>query len=107
MIVSLVRFTSSLADEAVQETFEQRADHYRLVPGLVEKIYLRFPATGEFGAIYLWASEDDLLRFRETELARTISDAYRVREPPRSELAEVSLVVRPGADRAVDLPSRP
>ena len=95
MIVSLVRFKSRLSDDAVQATFEERADHYRNVPGLVEKIYLRFDETGEFGAIYVWDSEKALLDFRETELARTIPDAYQVEEAPLVELADVRLVIQP------------
>jgi hypothetical protein len=51
MIVSLVRFKSKLCDDAVQATFEERADRYRNLPGLVEKNYLRFRESGEFGAV--------------------------------------------------------
>jgi heme-degrading monooxygenase HmoA len=95
MIASVVRFRSTLSDDAVQAMFEERADRYRRVPGLVEKIYLRFRETGEFGAVYVWESEEALERFRESELARTIADAYRVEGAPRTELAEVRLVVQP------------
>lgn len=95
MLVSLVRFRSKLADETVQAKFEERADRYRKVPGLVEKIYVRFRDTDEFGAIYVWASGEALEAFRKTELALSIPDAYRVTAPPRVELADVCLVVRP------------
>jgi heme-degrading monooxygenase HmoA len=95
VIASLVRFDSEMADDDVQATFEERADQYRSLPGLVQKIYLRFHETGEFGALYVWESEEALLAFRETELARSIPDAYRVSGPPRSELADVRLVVQP------------
>ena len=67
MIVSLVGFKSRLSDDAVQATFEERADQYRNVSGLVEKIYLRFRDSGEFGAVYVWDSEQALMDFRETE----------------------------------------
>ncbi len=100
MIVSLVRFKSNLSDEDVQEVFEGRADRYREVPGLVEKIYLHFRDTGEFGAVYVWESEDDLRRFRETDLARTIPDVYRVEGAPSSEIADVRLVIRVERSRA-------
>jgi len=95
VIVSLVRFKSRLSDDAVQAMFEERADQYRTVPGLVEKIYLRFRESGEFGAVYVWDSEKALMDFRETELARTIPDAYQVEEAPLVELADVSLVIQP------------
>jgi heme-degrading monooxygenase HmoA len=95
VIVSLVRFKSRLPDNAVQAKFEERADQYRNVPGLVEKIYLRFRESGEFGAVYVWESEKALMDFRETDLARTIPDAYQVEEAPLVELADVSLVIQP------------
>ncbi len=99
MIVSLVRFKSRLADAAVQATFEERADRYRNVPGLVEKIYLRFRESGEFGAVYVWDSEKALKDFRGTELARTIADVYQVEEAPIAELADVCLVIQPDTAR--------
>jgi hypothetical protein len=95
VIVSLVRFKSTLSDDAVQAMFEERADRYREVPGLVEKIYLRFRETGEFGAVYVWDTEKALMDFRETELARTIADAYQVEEAPLVELGDVCLVIQP------------
>lgn len=101
MIVSLVRFKSRLSDDEVQSMFEERADLYRSVPGLVEKIYLRFRETGEFGAVYVWHSEEALMRFRETELARTIPSAYQVEEAPRAELADVRLAIQPNATPSI------
>ena len=94
MIVSIVRFRSRLRNEEVQALFEQRADRYRQVPGLVEKLYLRFEETGEWGAVYVFDSEESLTRFRESELARSIPSAYQVEGGAKSELADVALVVR-------------
>ena len=65
--------------------FEDRADRYLSVRGLVEKIYLRYRATGEYGAVYVWESEQALAEFRESDLGRTIGDAYRVEGSPRSD----------------------
>jgi hypothetical protein len=96
VIVSIVRFRSRLSPEAVQAAYEERADGYRAVPGLAEKIYLRFRETGEFGAVYVWESAEALERFRGSELARTIAAVYGVEGHPRVELADVALVVRPG-----------
>jgi heme-degrading monooxygenase HmoA len=95
VVVSIVRFASKLTADEVQTKFEDRAERYRRIPGLVEKIYLRFRDTGEFGAVYVWESDDALGRFRASELAQSIPEAYRVEGAPRTELADVSLVVRP------------
>jgi heme-degrading monooxygenase HmoA len=95
MIVSLVRFRSTLSDHEVQAAFESRSERYREVPGLIEKLYVRFRDTGEFGAVYVWDSEEALARFRETDLARSIPSAYVLEEAPTSEIADVVLVVSP------------
>lgn len=94
MIVSLVRFNSNLSDDEVQTTFEERADRFRVVPGLLEKIYLRFRDTGEFGAVYVWESEDDLQRFRDTDLAHSIPEAYRIEGRLGFEVADVPLALQ-------------
>ena len=95
MIVSLVRFRSRLSDAEVQSVFEERSDRYRDVPGLVEKIYLRYRDTGEHGAVYIWESEEALAQFREMDLARTIPSVYEVDDVPSSEIADVCLVLGP------------
>jgi heme-degrading monooxygenase HmoA len=97
VVVSIVRFKSGLSDDDVQARFEERADQYRRVPGLVEKIYLRFRDSGEFGAVYVWEDEESMTAFRATELARSIPDAYQVEGESRVELADVCLTVEPSA----------
>lgn len=92
MIVSLVRFRSELADREVQAMFEERSDSYRNLRGLVEKLYLRLRDTGEFGAVYVWESEEDLIRFRQSSIARTIPSVYQVEEAPTVEIADVRLL---------------
>jgi heme-degrading monooxygenase HmoA len=99
VIVSLVRFRSALSDDEVRATFEERAHRYQRVPGLVEKLYLRFRDSGEFGAVYVWKSEEDLQRFRESELARTIGDSYRVQGASTFEVADVWLAISGEAAR--------
>ncbi len=92
MIVSIVRFRSRLTDEQVQDLYEARVDRYREVPGLVEKIYLRY-RSGEHGAVYVWESEDAFEAFRAGNLGRSIGTAYQVEGEPQSELADVALLV--------------
>ena len=95
MLAQIVRFKSALSDAEILETYASRASRYKELEGLIQKYYMRFPATGEYGAVYLWESEDDLQRFRESDLARTIPEAYRVQGDPDVQLAEVVLVLRP------------
>jgi heme-degrading monooxygenase HmoA len=92
VIVSIVRFRSGLAAEQVQDLYETRSDRYRDVPGLVEKLYVRY-RSGEHGAVYVWESEDALEAFRASDLGRSIGSAYHVEGEPHSEVADVTLVV--------------
>jgi hypothetical protein len=92
VIVSIVRFRSGLTDEEVQDLYQARADRYQQVPGLVEKLYLRY-RSGEHGAVYVWESEQALEEFRASELGRSIGTAYQVEGGPQTELADVTLLV--------------
>lgn len=95
MIVRIVRFTSRLPDREVRATYEDRAPRYREVPGLLQKYYLRFTETGEHGAVYVWDSEESLKAFNDSDLARTIADAYQVEGATRGEVAEVAMALYP------------
>jgi heme-degrading monooxygenase HmoA len=92
MLVQIVRFRSGLDDERVLATYQARAPRYREVTGLLQKYYLAFP-TGEHGAVYVWDSPQSMQAFRESDLARTIPEAYQVKGTPSVEVADVSLVL--------------
>jgi hypothetical protein len=53
------------------------------VPGLVQKLYGRDDATGDVCGIYFFDTAEALAGFRETELARTIPEAYEAVEVRR------------------------
>jgi heme-degrading monooxygenase HmoA len=95
MIIQIVRFKSELSDEEVVATYQARAPRYRELQGLAQKYYLRYPATGEHGAVYVWESEGALKEFRESELGRTISSAYQIQGAPNVQTAEVVMSLRP------------
>jgi heme-degrading monooxygenase HmoA len=93
VIVQLVRYGSNLSYDEVMERFEGRSDRYRAVPGLVQKYYVRYPDTDEYGGVYIWESAEALQRWRDTNLAGTLASTYRVTTGPTSEVAEVMLVL--------------
>lgn len=100
MLVQIVRFRSNLTDAEVQQMYEARAPRYRAMKDLVQKFYLRFPETGEHGAVYVWKSEAAMKRFRESELGRTIRSAYEVQGEPDITLGEVVMLLRPGPEES-------
>jgi hypothetical protein len=51
--------------------------------------------------VYVWESEDDLVRFGDTELARSIPAAYRIEGASSREIADVQLVIHAETAAAV------
>lgn len=94
MIAQIVRFKSGLPAGEVPEVFEARAPRYRAVAGLIQKIYLSFPDTGEHGAVYLWETAEAMQAFRTSDLARSIPHAYQIEGDPVIDVGEVELVLR-------------
>lgn len=94
MIVQIVRFKTNLSDEKVVEISNERAPHYRALKDLIQKYYLRYPATGEYGAVYVWKSEEAMKEFRDSELGRTISGAYQIQGTLDLTIAEVAETLR-------------
>ena len=95
MILQYVKLRTDLSEEELLRIAEERAPQFRAIDGLVQKYYVRRDGPGEFGGVYLWDSMESLAAFRESELARTIAQAYRVTEPPEVEIAEVLFPLRP------------
>jgi heme-degrading monooxygenase HmoA len=100
MIVQIVRFKSALSDEEVLERYKSRGPRYRATKGLKQKYYLKYPETGEHGAVYIWESEEAMKEFRAGELARTIPETYQVQGTSDRTTAEVVLVLRPDSEPA-------
>jgi hypothetical protein len=51
--------------------------------------------------VYVWDSEEALMDFRKTELARTIPEVYKVEGGrPHAELADVCLIIQRDASRS-------
>jgi hypothetical protein len=84
--VQIVRFKSTLPDSVVFSVIENRKVEFLKVPGLVQKYYLRDSEAMDFCGIYLWASEQDFLEYKKTELAKSAALAYQINGQARVEL---------------------
>jgi Putative mono-oxygenase ydhR len=94
MIVQMVKYKSGLSDEEARRVIAERAPQYEALPRLRQKLYIREPETGAYGGIYLWEDEQSMREFRQSDLAATIPDAYRVEGEPRVEIFELVSVLR-------------
>jgi hypothetical protein len=93
-VVLFVRVKSSLDFEELEPRVLERKPRFLEVPGLVQKIYGRDPETGDVCGIYFFENREALAAFRETELAKTIGDAYEAVEV-RREVFDVLYPLRP------------
>lgn len=86
--ILFVRIQSDLDPEELDRRLLERRPRFRDVPGLVQKFYGRDPASGDMCGIYFFESREALAAFRESELAKTIPDAYEATDV-RREVYEV------------------
>ena len=89
-----VRIKSDLAPDELDRRLLERRLRFLEVPGLTQKVYGRDPATGDLCGIYFFESREALAAFRDSELARTIPDAYEATEV-RREVYDVLYPLHP------------
>lgn len=90
----LVRLKSELDRDEIDRIMKERAPEFRALEGLEQKYYLEGPEPGEYGGFYLWRSLDDVVRYRESELAATIAAAYQGVGAPSVEVFKVAMILR-------------
>ncbi|MGA7272870.1 MAG: YdhR family protein [Acidimicrobiia bacterium] len=94
MIIQTIRYRSGLSRHEVNQRFIERSERYREVPGLLQKYYVEFAETGEYGGIYVWDSQESLDAWRAGNLSGTLAETYQIEGEPHRELADVMLVLR-------------
>lgn len=90
----IVKFKSDLPDSLVLKTMNDRKIEFEKLPGLVQKYYMREPASGEYSGIYLWATSQDCMDYRKSELAKTVKEAYLINGPVRVEFFDILCPLR-------------
>jgi hypothetical protein len=93
-VVLFVRVKSEVQEEELKRRLLERKPQFLDVPGLVQKIYGKDPATGDMCGIYFFETKEALANFRDSELAKTIPTAYEATET-RREVYEVLYPLRP------------
>jgi len=94
-IVLVVKIKSDVAFEELERRALERKPGFLEVPGLIQKIYGRDPETGDMCGIYFFESREALQAYRDSELAKTIPQAYEATEVQR-QVFEVMFPLRPG-----------
>ena len=92
--VTVVHLQSALPKEQVLEVMDARADAFRALPGLNQKLYLYDPETKRYAGIYLWRSKDAAEAYLRSELRKSLRDAYRIEGAPEVRHYELLRVLR-------------
>ena len=89
-----VRVKTDLDPGELERRLDERRPRFLDVPGLIQKMYGRDETTGDVCGIYFFESQAALAAFRDSELARTIPEAYEATDV-RREVYEVLYPLRP------------
>jgi len=87
--VLFVRIKSSLEFEELERRLLERKPGFLEVSGLVQKIFGHDPASGDLCGIYFFESREALDAYRDTELAKSIPDAYEATDVRREVFEEL------------------
>ncbi|MDH5378754.1 MAG: hypothetical protein OEX00_10550 [Gammaproteobacteria bacterium] len=94
MIIATVTFESELTEQEAFQIAEERLPMFKKIPGLLQKYYVKTAQPNFYSGVYIWDSMESLKTFRESELAKTIPAAYRVKGAPNVVVGEIFTVLR-------------
>ena len=94
MVVQVIKIKSGLSEEELLVIARDRASNFRALPGLLQKYYVRLSEQGQYGGVYVWDSKESLQAYRMSDLAATISQAYKIVGQPNVEISEVLFQLR-------------
>jgi heme-degrading monooxygenase HmoA len=99
--IFLIYFKSGLNMEDVLKKFEERADKYRNVQGLLQKLYIREELTDRVGGVYIFDSKENLEAFRNSDTMKSIGDSHKLAEPPTIKVFDVVKVLYEGKKQLI------
>ncbi len=94
MIIQVIKLKSDLSEEALLKKAHERESQFKAIPGLIQKYYVKLSEAGSYGGIYIWDSSESLQEFRNSDLAKSIPQAYEIKEAPNIELMNVLFKLR-------------
>ena len=94
MVLQFVKLKSNLPEEELLTKAKEREPEFKAIPGLLQKYYVKMNEEGNYGGIYVWDSPDSLKTFKESNLAKSIPQAYEVTEAPNIEIMKILFQLR-------------
>jgi heme-degrading monooxygenase HmoA len=94
MILQIIKLKSNLPEEELLKRAREREPQFKTIPGLVQKYYVKTDQPGQYGGIYVWDSPESLQSYRESDLAKSIPEAYEIIEAPNIEIMDILFQLR-------------
>jgi len=94
MILQIIKLKSNLPEEELLKRAKERAPQFKAIPGLMQKYYTKSDHLGEYAGIYVWDSSESLQSFRDSDLAKSIPQAYELVDAPSVELLDILFQLR-------------
>jgi heme-degrading monooxygenase HmoA len=94
MLVQIIKLKSDLPETELLKRARERETHFKSLPGLLQKYYVRRGEPGHYAGIYVWDSEESMKAFRQSDLAASIPKAYEIVEPPQVETLDMLFKLR-------------
>jgi len=94
MILQIIKLKSNLPEEELLKRAREREPHFNAISGLLQKYYVKIGQPGQYGGIYVWDSPASLRSYQESDLAKSIPEAYEIVEAPSIESMEILFQLR-------------
>lgn len=94
MILQVIKLKSKLPEEELLKKAREREPLFKAIPGLIQKYYVKTSVPEEYGGIYVWDSPESLLSYKESDLAKSIPEAYAISEAPNIEIMNILFQLR-------------
>jgi len=94
MILQIIKLKSNLPEEELLNKAREREPQFKAIPGLIQKYYVKTTEPGQYGGIYVWDSPESLQSYRESDLAKSIPEAYEIVEAPNIEIMNILFQLR-------------
>ncbi len=94
MILQIIKLKSSLPEKELLIRAKERQPQFEAIPGLLQKYYVKTGQLDQYGGIYIWDSQESLNAYRESDLAKSIPEAYEIIEAPDIEIMDILFQLR-------------
>jgi len=94
MILQIIKLKSNLPEEELLKKAKEREPQFQVIEGLLQKYYVKTGQPGEYGGIYIWDSPESMQSYRQSDLAKSIPEAYEINEAPNIEIMDIIFQLR-------------